>query len=102
MHGSQRLVADTPEAYRQVPWQLGECRKHRDLDWAPNECWSQRAVEDIREEVSELRSVCEQCPILAECRAYAVEHNEYGFWGGMTWRERDALRRGQPLVRRAS
>ncbi|GAA2994034.1 WhiB family transcriptional regulator [Streptosporangium longisporum] len=39
------------------------------------------------------KAVCERCPVLQECRAYAVRAAEpEGIWGGLTVRERRGLR----------
>lgn len=40
-----------------------------------------------------LRRVCSDCPIINECAEHAIAHEEYGFWGGLTARERKMLRR---------
>lgn len=38
------------------------------------------------------RAVCHRCPVLLECRAWALRNREYdGVWGGMTARERRAV-----------
>ena len=35
------------------------------------------------------KKICERCPVLAECRSYALEHEErFGVWGGLTEAER--------------
>jgi WhiB family transcriptional regulator, redox-sensing transcriptional regulator len=36
------------------------------------------------------RRLCARCPVLDECRAFAREHGEHGFWGGETEHERAA------------
>ncbi|WP_366139797.1 WhiB family transcriptional regulator [uncultured Modestobacter sp.] len=37
-------------------------------------------------------SLCAGCPVLAECRAYAVAAREpHGVWGGLTWSDRRRL-----------
>lgn len=39
------------------------------------------------------KAICAQCPVLVECRHYALERDErHGVWGGMTEDERDRLR----------
>jgi WhiB family redox-sensing transcriptional regulator len=39
------------------------------------------------------KAVCMQCPVRAECLAFALEHDErYGVWGGLSERERRRLR----------
>jgi WhiB family redox-sensing transcriptional regulator len=40
-----------------------------------------------------LRSICKECPRLNECRTYAIKHEAYGFWGGMTEQERTEYRK---------
>lgn len=44
---------------------------------------------------AEARAVCAACPVINECLTWAMENNEYGFLGGMTERERAALKRKQ-------
>jgi WhiB family redox-sensing transcriptional regulator len=48
----------------------------------------------------EARSVCQGCPVRLECLADALDsRTEFGVWGGLTERERRALRRRRPDVR---
>lgn len=51
--------------------------------------------------VREGKRVCRECPVRAECLAYAIEHEDrYGIWGGLSERERRRLRDwrlGDPL-----
>ncbi len=42
------------------------------------------------------RALCEACPVLPECRAWARERREYGFWGGESEEERAAA--GYPVA----
>ena len=45
------------------------------------------------------KTVCQRCPVVAECLAEALDHRtEFGVWGGMTERERRALLRQNPKV----
>ena len=39
---------------------------------------------------AEARAICRECPVLLECRDWAREHREYGFWGGESEEERAA------------
>lgn len=40
------------------------------------------------------KRVCSQCPVAAECLAYALEHEiEYGVFGGLSARQRRDLKR---------
>ena len=39
------------------------------------------------------RRVCRSCPVVSECRDYAIEHGHWdGMWGGLTPDERAELR----------
>jgi WhiB family redox-sensing transcriptional regulator len=41
----------------------------------------------------EARRVCAACPVRGECLGYALAMGErYGIWGGLTYRERLAVR----------
>lgn len=37
--------------------------------------------------------VCEPCPVRAECRSFALEHDEVGVWAGQNVATRRAMRR---------
>ena len=39
-----------------------------------------------------LRPLCHSCPYFRQCRLWAIKHEEYGFWGGMTASERKRYR----------
>ena len=46
-------------------------------------------------------TLCMQCPVMHECRAYARENDELGIWGGETEDQRFALGYlNDPFVRR--
>lgn len=45
----------------------------------------------------EVDALCQACVIRVECQAWALEHDEWGVWGGTTRQQRDAMRR--PIVR---
>ena len=41
------------------------------------------------------KALCATCPVVKECLAFALKHDEpYGIWGGMTHQERKALKTG--------
>lgn len=45
------------------------------------------------------REFCRSCPVLEECREYAIERNiKHGIWGDTTPRERAAIRRARGLI----
>ena len=42
----------------------------------------------------EAKKICQTCPVVVECGEYAIRANIlYGIWGGMTLRERQAVKR---------
>lgn len=45
-----------------------------------------------------LRKVCSSCPLQVKCATYAIQHEEYGFWGGMSYKERDAYRKKNNII----
>lgn len=39
------------------------------------------------------KQICSRCTVQPECLAYAIDANEeFGIWGGMTWKERNQVR----------
>lgn len=34
------------------------------------------------------KTVCKECPVMDLCRTYAIAHDEYGIWGGLSRYER--------------
>jgi WhiB family redox-sensing transcriptional regulator len=47
-----------------------------------------------REQVAEAKAICAACPVREPCRTWALAHPpERGVWGGLTERERRALRK---------
>lgn len=73
----------------EVHWQArGACRAVE-----PDELFVQGAAQ------REARAVCSGCPVRLECLAEALDSRaDFGVWGGLTERERRALRRRQPDV----
>lgn len=44
--------------------------------------------------VAPAKAVCAVCPVLAECRAYALATDQrFGVWGGLSAKQRSVLRR---------
>jgi WhiB family redox-sensing transcriptional regulator len=68
-------------------WQLDAACRETDGSWFfPPE----RERESARiKRIAKAKTVCRQCPVLADCRAYAVRVGEpFGVWGGLSEDER--------------
>jgi len=50
------------------------------------------------EEVDTMRQQCASCPLLDQCRTWAIAHETFGFWGGMTQFERDDHRKEHAIM----
>jgi WhiB family redox-sensing transcriptional regulator len=46
-----------------------------------------------RHSTAEAKTLCKQCPYVAECLEWAFKNNELGVWGGTTERERASMKR---------
>lgn len=44
------------------------------------------------------KEFCTDCPVISQCKIYAIAHGVYGIWGGTSKSERDNL---SPLAREA-
>ena len=74
--------------YSEINWEKANCKG------APTNLFYM--VEENRKhstwiDVGILRTICGGCPIQKKCLAYALEHEIYGVWGGMTTQERNAF-----------
>jgi WhiB family redox-sensing transcriptional regulator len=87
-----RLPPPTEEAWN---WQLrGKCLEYPVGLFFPEE---RGQSSNRRRQENEAKSICRQCPVLAECRAHALRTPEqHGIWGAMTAgeRARELLGRG--------
>lgn len=72
--------------YEDVEWQAAAC-KGLHIDFFYSENVAESLVINPK-----LRRICKSCPIFSECREYAIENEHYGFWAGLTDRERRPLR----------
>lgn len=69
------------------------CKGQTDHFFAPH--GEQAEAREAREAVA--RTICMSCDVLPDCRDYAREHREQGFWGGENDDQRiEARRRGRP------
>ena len=82
------------QALFDTDWMLAAvCRGRTDLFFAPDD--SESRAERRRRE-ARAKSVCEQCVVRVDCLEEAIEQDErFGIWGGLTERERRALRRNR-------
>jgi WhiB family redox-sensing transcriptional regulator len=75
--------------------------KYAEVDWEKAECkgietdtfyWVEESRnKDAYAYIDAVRSICARCPIWSACLAYALEHEQYGVWGGMTSLERKSF-----------
>lgn len=85
-----RVMAPTIEAWQ---WQLdAACRgTSSEVFFSPS--GEGRTARRVREE--QAKALCAECPVLTQCRLFALSSNEpFGVWGGTTARER-ALERAR-------
>lgn len=69
-------------------WQpVALCRgNHSHLFFPPS---AQERKDERQRREMRAKSVCQVCPVVGECRTYALQINEpYGIWGGLTEVER--------------
>lgn len=67
----------------------GVCKGQTHHFFAPH--GEQAEAREAREAIA--RSICNSCVVLLECREYAREHREQGFWGGENDDQRIEIRR---------
>lgn len=41
-------------------------------------------ISGINTHYAYLRRICLKCPLVKECREWAINNEDYGFWGGLT------------------
>jgi WhiB family redox-sensing transcriptional regulator len=71
-------------------WQLeGACRNYDASTFFHPE--GERGASRARREEN-AKAICASCPVLAACRAWAIDTQEtYGIWGGLGEHEREAI-----------
>ena len=52
---------------------------------------------ETRIKMVEARRICGECSVMEQCREYAINYERLGFWGGLTERQRAAVRRDREL-----
>lgn len=48
---------------------------------------------EARAHALDAKRVCARCPVIEDCLAWALEHEEHGVWGGLTEAERRDLKK---------
>jgi WhiB family redox-sensing transcriptional regulator len=70
-----------------LPWTAkAACQGQTDLFFPP----AGERPETRAKRETKARELCAACPVLADCRSWARENREYGFWGGESEEERAA------------
>lgn len=88
-----RNVADIPPAPPWASWMENPDRHCRTVD--PNTFFVTRGDHAGTERA---KAVCAGCPVLNECREYAIEYRLIGVWGGTSGKERRAVIRARNRV----
>ncbi len=58
----------------------------------PEVFFSDDDVANVPKEYSTAKRLCADCPVIMECRSYAVKWPQMGVWGGTTESSRSRLR----------
>lgn len=76
-------------------WQLrAACRGEDAVYFFAPAYFEKRREKDAREAVA--KAICMRCPVMAECREYALGVREaHGIWGGLNEMERRSLLRSE-------
>lgn len=62
----------------------GKCQGRDDIDWFPDVDGAATS-EEARELCADALALCGFCPVVRECREFAIStQQEYGVWGGLT------------------
>ena len=87
--------------YSEINWDRAECKG------APTHLFY--VIEEERSALQligadTLRRICGSCPILEDCLDYGMRNENYGMWGGLMTKERNALKsqHHSPLKQRAT
>lgn len=84
----EQLYLELARAIEEAP-EIPPCQVTDPEAWFPN------MAEGASGEVATAKKLCQSCPVINECAAYAIAAYEpYGIWGGLGPRERVQLRNG--------
>ena len=73
--------------FRDTKWELASCRG------TDNRLFFDLDAGEAGGYYPLMRKICGSCAILKECAEWAIPHEEYGFWAGMSERQRWSVRR---------
>lgn len=59
--------------------------------WPNRDLW----LSDNRQDQHDAALICQTCPVIHQCAEYAIAGCVDGVWGGLTTRERKAIRRAR-------
>jgi WhiB family transcriptional regulator, redox-sensing transcriptional regulator len=45
------------------------------------------------DQIEDAKTICQQCPVIQQCLDWALEHNEFGVWGGRSEEDRRGIKR---------
>lgn len=79
---------------------LAECRDTPPQWFFPQPQMGRGDAIDRSDPYENARPVCARCPVANDCLEWAIAHNEYGYWGGMSENERQALKRRRRYAER--
>ena len=85
-----------------VDWSRAACVGTDPAMWTLDGMWvpGHRSTKEERQARRDCKNTCAGCPILEGCLDWALDHNEYGFWAGTTYRQRRTLRTARNAERR--
>lgn len=95
VRGAVGAIYDRAPTAEEVHWQLkGLCRHYDPQLWTPDPVLGDPGF--VERKAQEAKEICLQCPVIMECRAWALRHEETnGVWGGLTEGERDQILTGR-------
>jgi hypothetical protein len=73
-----------------VDWDKADCRG-MDVNFFYFAEEKRLSLQDKRNTLASLRSVCTACPIWQECLTWGFANEDYGVWGGMIAAERKSF-----------
>jgi WhiB family redox-sensing transcriptional regulator len=77
--------------YDEVSWEYAKCRNaDTELFYAHRDELAERGLN-----MRSIRAMCGRCVIRRDCLSYAMGHEKYGMWGGLTQEERTYVRHGK-------